>query len=265
MTHIHALDTYRPGVGPLHRMDARAKFVASVAFIVSAALTPEGAWPAYILLCALALSVGVASSVGMALVQKRSAVALLFALAAVTVVFTTPGRALIGATIGPWRITMTDAGLTRFVSIVLKAWVSVQMAVILTATTAFPALLAAMRSLRLPKVLVGIFGFTYRYMFVIADEAMRLMRARAARSGATEGRGGGSLLWRAHVTGAMAGSLFLRSLERSERIYAAMVARGYDGEVRTLDAPALSAGAACSAGAWIALLALIQWMARVAW
>ncbi|NLF02238.1 MAG: cobalt ECF transporter T component CbiQ, partial [Anaerolineales bacterium] len=66
MTHIHALDTYRPGVGPLHRMDARVKFVASIAFIISAALTPEGAWPAYILLCALALSVGVASSVGMA-------------------------------------------------------------------------------------------------------------------------------------------------------------------------------------------------------
>jgi cobalt/nickel transport system permease protein len=45
---------------------------------------------------------------------------------------------------------------------------------------------------------------------------------------------GGKLTWRAQVTGAMAGSLFLRSLERSDRIYMAMLARGYDGEVRSL-------------------------------
>ena len=32
----------------------------------------------------------------------------------------------------------------------------------------------------------------------------------------------------------MAGSLFLRALERSERVYAAMLSRGYDGHMRTL-------------------------------
>jgi len=38
----------------------------------------------------------------------------------------------------------------------------------------------------------------------------------------------------------MAGSLFLRSFERAERVYAAMLARGYDGEIRSLPQPALS-------------------------
>ena len=37
----------------------------------------------------------------------------------------------------------------------------------------------------------------------------------------------------------MAGSLFLRGIERSDRIYMAMLSRGYDGEVRSLPLPSL--------------------------
>jgi cobalt/nickel transport system permease protein len=87
--------------------------------------------------------------------------------------------------------------------------------------------------------LVAITGFLYRYLFVLADEARRMLQAREARSGAPDGRGGGSVAWRAQVTGSMAGTLFLRSYERSERIYMAMLARGYDGTVRTLSPPSL--------------------------
>ena len=192
-------------------------------------------------------------------------VALPFVLAAISVAFATPGRALFEVAIGRWQVALTDAGLARFVSIVLKAWLSVQVAIVLTATTAFPALLQAMRGLRIPKVLVGTFGFTYRYLFIIADEALRLMRARSARSGAVAGRTGGSILWRARVTGNMAGSLFLRSLSRSERVYDAMVARGYDGEVRLMDAPAVSAQDVAMGGGLIGVLALVQLLARVVW
>jgi cobalt/nickel transport system permease protein len=76
----------------------------------------------------------------------------------------------------------------------------------------------------------------WRYLFVLADEVMRLMRARASRSshsGKPGTKTGGTLAWRAHVTGGMAGNLFLRSFERGDRIYVAMLARGYDGEVRS--------------------------------
>ena len=75
------------------------------------------------------------------------------------------------------------------------------------------------------------------------DEAIRLNRARASRSGhprESKGKVGGTLIWRARVTGGMVGSLFLRALERSDRIYMAMVSRGYDGEVRTLPRNGLS-------------------------
>jgi cobalt/nickel transport system permease protein len=40
----------------------------------------------------------------------------------------------------------------------------------------------------------------------------------------------------------MVGSLFLRSYERSERVYAAMQARGFDGEFRSMGGRALTAG-----------------------
>jgi cobalt/nickel transport system permease protein len=267
--HIHVLDGYRHRASVIHQLDSRVKLVLAMLFIVSTALTPDGAWPAYVLLAALALGVAVASQLGVGFVQRRASVALPFALAAVTVVFTTPGRALLAAQVLGWRVALTDAGLVRFVSILLKAWLSVQVAVVLTASTRFPALLQAMRSLHFPRILVAIAGFTYRYIFVIGDEALRLMRARAARSGvltgASRGGGGRNVWWRARVTGGMVGSLFLRSVERSERIYAAMLARGYDGEARSLRPALLHARDVWGAVPFTMALVAIQVVARVSW
>lgn len=66
---------------------------------------------------------------------------------------------------------------------------------------------------------------------MISDEAVDLLRARASRSTSGENSHGivTSLLWRGKVTGWMAGCLFLRSLDRSERVYFAMLSRGYAG------------------------------------
>ena len=144
--------------------------------------------------------------------------------------------------IGTWEIDVTLSGVERFVSISLKSWISVQAAILLTSTTPFPDLLVAMRAIRVPRLLVAIFGLMWRYLFVLADEALRLVRARAARSSDTGIPGlrkGGSLAWRAQTAGGMAGNLIMRSLDRSDRIYAAMLARGYDGEIRSLPLPKL--------------------------
>lgn len=261
--HIHALDAYRSKASLVHRLDARVKLILAVLFIVATALTPDGAWLAYVLLAGLLFGVIVASRLGVGFVLRRSLVALPFALAAVTAMFSTPGQALLTMRVFGGELSITDSGVLRFAGILLKSWLSVQMAVVLTASTPFPALLRAMRSLRIPKVLVAITGFAYRYIFVISDEVLRMMRARAARSGARSGKGGGSVFWRAQVTGGMAGSLFLRSIERSERIYDAMVARGYDGEVRILRAPALQLGDVIVALIFVLLIVVIQLVARL--
>jgi cobalt/nickel transport system permease protein len=261
--HIHALDTYRSGGSFIHQLDARVKLPLALFFVIATALTPDGAWLACAALAGLVLGVIVASRLGVGFVQRRAAVALPFALAAVTVVFSTPGQRLLEAQVLDWKLAITDAGLIRFASILFKSWLSVQMAVVLTACTPFPALLQAMRSLHVPKILVAIIGFTYRYIFVIGDEALRMMRARSARSGIVEGHGGGSVFWRAGVTGSMAGNLFLRSIERSERIYDAMLARGYDGEVRSLRPPILQPRDVMVALLFALTIAAIQLLAQM--
>jgi len=130
----------------------------------------------------------------------------------------------------------------RFFSIAIKSWLSMQAAIVLSASTPFPDLLVAMRAIGVPRLMVSIFSLMWRYLFVLVDEATRLLRARAARSGHSDQPGvkfGGSISWRARVAGGMAGNLFLQAYERSDRIYMAMVSRGYDGEARSLPVPSI--------------------------
>lgn len=102
--------------------------------------------------------------------------------------------------------------------------------------------MVAFRQLGMPKILVAIFSLMWRYLSLLIDEAVCLMRARNSRSGISDRnkRTGGTLGWRAQVTGKMAGNLMLRSLERSERVYAAMASRGYNGEVMDVETKPLT-------------------------
>lgn len=266
--HLHFLDPYRPGSSLIHAADPRLKLVLTLAFILTASLTPPAAWPVYLLLLALILSVEILSGLGIGYVLKRALLALPFVLAALPLIFTVEGRALVSLPLGGWILTVSAEGVARFVSVALKSWLSLQAAIVLASCTQFPDLLVAMRAIRIPRLLVAMFGLTWRYLFVLADEALRLMRARAARSGEGAGAGarsGGSVAWRARVTGGMAGSLFLRGFERSDRIYVAMLARGYDGEVRALPLPAFTAAHWLALIAGLALLALLLGFGLLFW
>jgi cobalt/nickel transport system permease protein len=190
--------------------------------------------------------------------MRRAALALPFVLAALPVLVTVKGDPLVSIPIGAWSLTVTGPGLERFLSVALKSWLSVQMVILLTASTPLPDLLLAMRALRLPRLLIAILSLMWRYLAVLVDEAMRMMRAREARSASWQGRSGGSLPWRARVTGARAGTLFLRGYERSERIYNAMLARGYDGSIRSFaQKPLSSAERLVLISALFVLLALL--------
>lgn len=238
--HVHFLDPYQAGGSLVHRLDARVKIVLTAALILSTSLLPDGAWPAYLLLLAMLLAVEIISELGISYVLKRSALAAPFVLAALPLVFIYPGETLATLKVGQVQVALSLPGCVRFFSIALKSWISVQAAIVLASSTAFPDLLVAMRALKIPRIMVSIFSLMWRYLFVLADEMLRMNRARLARSGISDQPGlkrGGSLAWRAGVTGNMAGSLFLRAFERSDRIYNAMLARGYDGEVRVAPLP----------------------------
>jgi len=256
--HIHYLDPYAPRHSPIHSLDARVKLLLTLALILTTALTPVGVWPVYILLTALITVIVILSDLGVGFVLKRALLALPFMLAALPVIFTLEGDTAIHFDLGPWNLTVYYDGVERFISIALKSWISVQAGIVLATSTPFPELLSAMRAIRVPRLLVAIFALMWRYLFVLADEAIRLMRARSARMGHSDQPGlkpGGSLVWRAHVTGGMAGNLFLRAFERSDRIYVAMLSRGFDGEVRTTPMPPMSSGS------WLTLVSLLLLLA----
>ena len=226
------LDRYLEGSSWFHSADARIKLVMALGFIFATTSIPPGKWIGFAAMLALVWLAAGISRVGLLRVFLRSLVAIPFILIALPTVFTKPGLPLFELDLTLFALTGTREGLDFFISVLLKSWASVTAAVVLTATTPPLRLLEALRALRVPAILVAIVMLMYRYLFVLVDEAQSLLRARTARSAAIGPNSGGSLVWRAKSAGGMAGSLFIRTLDRSERIYMAMLARGYDGTLR---------------------------------
>lgn len=253
-------ERYTPGVSLIHRLDARVKVVTALLLIGGVVATPAGALRAYPLLWTLIASLGVIGGIGVWRLARLGGVALPFALAGAALLFTTPGTpifSVLGARV-------SDAGLLRFLDVMIKSWLAVQVGLLLTLTTPLPDLLGALAGLRVPAALIAITGFMLRYLTTLKDEAERLLRARSARSGSLPGQtSGGSLFWRGQVAGGVVGSLFLRSFERSERVYAAMLARGYDGQMRPdADAPPLVWRSAALGAVPVLVMLLIQLVVR---
>jgi cobalt/nickel transport system permease protein len=234
--HLHLIDHYLKIKSPIHRLDGRVKLVFTLALLLCCALLPAGSWSAYLLIFSILLALAIAANIGLVYLLSRSALALPFLLAALPIVFQTSGT-FFTFSIGDLVVSLSRDGFIRFISLGLKSWLSIMAAILLASTTSYTELLQAFRSLKFPQLLVAVFSLMWRYLFLMVEEVGRLTRARLSRSGInplSQTRVGGSLVWRARVTGSMAGSLFIRSLERSERVYQAMLARGYDGEIRSL-------------------------------
>ena len=236
------LDPYQDRDSPVHALDARVKLAVAVSMLLAISLTPIEAWPGFLFLACLIVSTAIAARVPLPILVTRSALVLPFVLmAAMGVPFVRSGRPLLTYRLFDWRLVVTDVGLMRFVTTLARSFLSILVAVVLSFTTHFLELSRAMSSFGVPKLLSAIITMMYRYLFVLVDEAQRLMRARQARSAEMASHSsGGTVLWRANVTGHMIGVLFLRTYERSERIYQAMLARGYSGEVRALGQGRLS-------------------------
>jgi cobalt/nickel transport system permease protein len=177
-----SFDHYQTKTSYIHNLDSRVKLIITFLFILSNVLLPDGAWVAFGLSWFFLLWINILSKISWGFTLKRSIIAIPFALAAVTIIFTLPGTPLVNFTIGSWDISISEAGLIRFLSILLRSWLSVQAAILLTATTKFPDMAHGLRHLGVPLILITIISFMYRYIFVLSDEAIRLIRARTARS-----------------------------------------------------------------------------------
>ena len=120
-----------------------------------------------------------------------------------------------------------SAGWISFGSILLKYTLTVSAALLLIATTSFPGVCHALRRLGFPALFVSQLLFLYRYLFVLMEEAMRIIRARDMRSFGTRGTG-------MKVFVRLIGVLFLRTVDRAERVYYAMLSRGFQGDIPSL-------------------------------
>lgn len=226
------LDQYSEGNSLIHRLDPRTKLITTLFFILVVVLTPVSRWQAFALYFVLVATLIIISRVPVLYVLKRSLVIIPFVvLIAIFIPFFKEGEVAGSYNIWIWELTVTHSGIQVFLNILAKAWLSILSLILLTATTGFSHLLRGMEQLRLPRVMVMILSFMYRYIFVLVDEVMRMRQARDSRNL------GGGRLRQIRTVGNMVGTLFIRSYERGERVYAAMVSRGFDGQTRPLEKP----------------------------
>lgn len=118
-----------------------------------------------------------------------------------------------------------SGGWLSFFSILFRGFLCVGMAIILTATTSFPSIAKAARSLGAPRILVVQLMLLYRYLFLLIGEAGRMNRSKTLRAANSKTS--------IKTAAAMLSSLLLRTLARSESIWLAMKARGFDGDLKT--------------------------------
>lgn len=218
---LRSLDALAARDTPLARLDARAKVVTTLAFIFIVVSFDRYAVAALLPLAAYPVVLAVVGDVPAAPLLRKLMLAAPFA---VLVGIFNP--LLDRAPMLAFGDATVAGGWVSFASILLRFALTVGAALVLVATTGMHALCAALARLGVPQVLTAQLLFLFRYAFVLGGEAARMTAARELRSA------GRPLALASY--GTLAGHLLLRAFERAQRIHLAMVARGFDGELRTL-------------------------------
>ena len=222
MHHTH-IDSFAGIASPVHRLDPRVKIILAFTYILLVVLTPD-TWLVSFLVYAAAVGTAITlSRVPFHYIIARSLLMLPFALVvSVFVPFITPGEPVWQISVGSLPLTMTIEGLVRFSAIGARAFLCFFATITLVATTRFGDLMRAAGALGMPRRLVVLLSFMYRYLFILIDEAMHMLLARDLRGG----RGKRRLL---AASGGIVGALLVRSFEHAELLYSAMLLRGFAG------------------------------------
>jgi cobalt/nickel transport system permease protein len=201
---------------PMHRLDARAKVLATLVVATTAiSFDPHALAP----LAPLALYPAVVIGLGrlpIGLLARRLAIAAPFVLC-VGAFNPLWDREVVGH-LGRWAVT---GGWVSFGSISARLALTLLAGLLLVATTPIAEACRALERLGVPRVLTTQILLMHRYLFVLSGEAERLLRARALR-------GGGRSVSLAQA-GPLAGQWLLRALDRAGRAHRAMLLRGFDG------------------------------------
>jgi len=229
------IDKYSRGNSFVHRLDARAKLLGAALLLASVITTPGDNVLVFALLGIVPIAVCLLAHVPLSHLFRKAAIVLPFLLL-----------------LGPFLIFSRD-GLASFVDVAAKMLVTVLATIALVSTTPFDGLLRGLQRMRCPRLITALLSFMYRYVFLLVDEGERMIVARDSR--AVHMR---PWHW-IRSMGHLASALFFRTFERGERIYCAMMSRGFTGEIRTLNVPKLVRTDV------IALLVLVMYVAGVRW
>jgi cobalt/nickel transport system permease protein len=220
-SHAHAL--YFHGHSAVHRLAPEAKLVAQIAFVLVVVATPREAFWAFGLYVAIVLACAVAAEVPIRYLLRRLTIEIPFVAFALFLPIVGQGERV--EVLG---LSLSVEGSWGAWNILVKATIGVLASALLAATTTMADFLLGFDRLRMPRAFTSIASFMVRYMDVIADDVRRMRIARRSRG--YEGR----WIWQAKAIGQTAGALFIRAYERGERVYLAMLSRGYAGEMPDL-------------------------------
>lgn len=219
--HVHALYVHEHSL--MHRLPPEIKVLGLILFVVAVAVTPREAVWAFAIYATVVVTLTAFSRIPGRFILTRLVAILPFVLFAVLLPFIGSGASTEVA-----GLSLSVEGLWAMWNILAKATIGASASILLSATTEVPDILKGLSRLRVPPVLTSIASFMIRYLEVIAGELSRMRTAMTAR--------GYDPRWigQARPIAASAGTLFIRSYERGERVYDAMVARGYNGSMPVL-------------------------------
>lgn len=139
-----------------------------------------------------------------------------------TVLFTQGSHPLFVVPLKFFTLTAWQEGAMQGLLLFVRIMAAVTFATLLAFSTPMIEILETLRLCRIPGIIVDIADLMYRYVFIIQDTAHTMRCAQLSRMGDR-----GSWAHRAADTGSIACSVLIKSLDRSTRIYQAMLARGY--------------------------------------
>lgn len=239
------MDTLASGDSPLHRLDPRAKLISTLLFIVAvvsfgkyevSALVPFAIYPVF-LIAAGGLPAGYLARKVLIVSPFAVFVGVFNPVLDRDILFTAAGLGVSG-------------GWVSFASILLRFALTVSAALAMVSLTGVNSICEALMRLRVPKAFVVQLMFLNRFINVLAGEGDRMSRARSLRSGGRRLAPG--------LFAQLAGHLLLRSLDRAERVYRAMLCRGFDGHVRVARFSGAGTAELLFVAAWAALFILFR-------
>jgi len=212
--------------GLLQKVDPRVKLFSFLLFIIISGLA-RSLWLLAVLIIIIAFFVLI-SRISPGFFLKRVLLFMPFtAIVAIPALFITHGDPAweVGS-----KVIITIQGLRTASFLLLRVLDSISFGLLILMTTSWNSLLASLRWFRLPPVVIDIVGMTYRYIFLFLHTVNSLFLARRSRSlgilSGSENR-----RWLNHTLA----STLVKTQYFSEEVYLSMLARGYQGEIYTIN------------------------------